>query len=97
MFKTKMMTGIMLAVLAFAPAIATAGDVSSSYANKKSGKVVFKTSESSTVTTDADAQATPSNVAEIEPAAGAEATSEADVSVPSKSSSLAESMKLPRK
>lgn len=100
MFKTKLMTGIMLAAFALTPAIVMAGESSPSYANKKSGKVVFKSDDSVTEqtadTTAATAEA-PSNVAEIEPAAGGETSSETAISETTKENSLAESMKLPRK
>lgn len=99
MFKTKLMTGIMLAVFALTPAIVMAGDASPSYANKKSGKVVFKSDDAATeqASDTAETADAPSNVAEIEPAAGAETSSEAAVSETSKENSLAEGMKLPRK
>lgn len=93
----KLMTGIMFAAFLALPMVAVAGEATPSYANKKAGKVVFKSNSEEASGVAVSAQDDASDVADIEPAAGAESAAEAEISAPSKSSSLAESMKLPRK
>lgn len=92
MLKIKTITGISLAVLALVPALAQA-EARPSYANKKSGKVVFADKEDQQDGASSAASDQSNDPSAIEPAAGADATAQ-----PAKEeNSLAEQMKLPRK
>lgn len=96
MIKMKLMTGIVLAAFTFAPTMVLAGETSPSYANKKSGKVVFKSDEEKT-TDVISASDEAGEVTSIEPAAGAEISEDGASVSDAKESSLADDMKLPRK
>lgn len=99
MFNTKIITGIMFAVCTLSPMVAMAD--AQSYANKKSGKVSFKSQdekEEATTPVEASSAPTTNDVSAIEPAAGAADAPETAAPTETKSeNSLAESMKLPRK